>query len=413
MVTVKPIRRALVPVDTEAAQRLCSPNYDEFQSDREIWELLQVQPESVLRVTMPHCNAGSAEEILVDGSAEALVLGRTRMGELVESGSTRVVEDALFLYEIVDPARPGVRQIGLGGMAPTDDIRTEETPDGVIIRNEGIREEKAKGRADLIEATQAIIGTVNLSVDDASNTLLNALQTHADGQPCDFEATDHADGSSHRIWLVTDEDEIASFRQVLAAEPHAYVADGNHRSAAAAMRGEGGFLTVFFPAHTMGLAPYNRLVSAPGITRGRLQESLEDLFEIEELTVADYQPGEIHEIGIYIEGMWLKLVPRESAFDASNAAESIDSNIVQRHLFAGVLGIQDPRAKELTFVGGNRDAVYLREQVDAGHHELAVTLAPVTIDQFIEVCRQNRIMPPKSTWFQPKIRSGLVMALLG
>ena len=143
------------------------------------------------------------------------------------------------------------------------------------------------------------------------------------------------------------------------------------------------------------------------------KESLEDLFEIEELTVADYQPGEIHEIGIYIEGMWLKLVPRESAFDASNAAESIDSDIVQRHLFAGVLGIQDPRAKELTFVGGNRDAVYLREQVDAGHHELAVTLAPVTIDQFIEVCRQNRIMPPKSTWFQPKIRSGLVMALLG
>ncbi|MBJ05612.1 MAG: hypothetical protein CMO40_00610, partial [Verrucomicrobiaceae bacterium] len=112
------------------------------------------------------------------------------------------------------------------------------------------------------------------------------------------------------------------------------------------------------------------------------------------------------------EGTWLKLVPRESAFDAQNAAESIDSDIIQRHLFAGVLGITDPRAKELTFVGGNRDAAYLREQVDAGHHELAVTLAPVTIEQFIEVCRQNRIMPPKSTWFQPKIRSGLVMALL-
>ena len=413
MVTVQPIRRALVPVDTEAAQRLCSPNYDEFQSDREIWELLQVQPDSVLRVTMPHCNAASAEEMLVDGSAAALALGRTMMGELMESRFTRVVEDALFLYEIVDPARPGVRQIGLGGMAPTDDIRTEATPDGVIIRNEGIREEKAKGRADLIEATHAIIGTVNLSVDDASGHFLNALQSLADGRPCDFEATDHADGSAHRIWLVQDSCEVASLREVLAAEPHAYVADGNHRSAAAAMRGEGGFLTVFFPAHTMGLAPYNRLVSAPGITRGRLEEALEGSFEIEELEVPDYQPAEIHEIGIYIEAKWLKMVPREGAFDASNAAESIDSDIVQRHLFAGVLGIADPRAKELTFVGGNRDAVYLREQVDAGHHELAVTLAPVTIDQFVEVCRQNRIMPPKSTWFQPKIRSGLVMALLG
>ena len=108
----------------------------------------------------------------------------------------------------------------------------------------------------------------------------------------------------------------------------------------------------------------------------------------------------------------MKLVPRESAFDPENAAESIDADIVQRHLFAGVLGIEDPRAKELTFVGGNRDAAYLKAQVDAGHHDLAITLAPVTIDQFIEVCRQNRLMPPKSTWFQPKIRSGLVMALL-
>merc|ERR1719263_1938040 len=108
----------------------------------------------------------------------------------------------------------------------------------------------------------------------------------------------------------------------------------------------------------MGLAPYNRLVAAPGVTRTKLEETLEDAFEIE------------------------------------------------------VLGIEDPRAKELTFVGGNRDAGYLRSEVDAGRHDLAVTLAPVTIDQFIDVCRQNRMMPPKSTWFQPKIRSGLVMALL-
>ena len=114
-----------------------------------------------------------------------------------------------------------------------------------------------------------------------------------------------------------------------------------------------------------------------------------------------------------MEGGWLKLSPRAGAYDASNAAQAIDSDIVQRHIFAGILGIEDPRAKELTFVGGNRDAAYLKSEVDAGRHDLAVTLAPVTIDQFIDVCRQNRIMPPKSTWFQPKIRSGLVMALLG
>ncbi len=413
MVNVNPIRRALVPVDSGAAQRLCSPNYDEFQSDLEIWELLQVQPESVLRATMPHCNAVSADEMLEDGSPQALAEGALKMAQMVESDSTKVVENTIFLYEIADPDRPEVRQIGLGGMAPTDDIRTEENPGGVIIRNEGIREEKAKGRADLIEATSAIIGTVNLSVDDQDGKFLGRLKSYTDQRPCDFEALDNEDGSAHRIWMVTNSNEIDSLREVLAAEPHAYVADGNHRSAAAAMRGEGGFLTVFFPAHTMGLAPYNRLVTAPGITEGILAEGLSETFDIERLQASTYQPARVHEIGVYVEGGWLKLSPRSGAYDASNAAQAIDSDIVQRHIFAGILGIEDPRAKELTFVGGNRDAAYLKSEVDAGRHDLAVTLAPVTIDQFIEVCRQNRIMPPKSTWFQPKIRSGLVMALLG
>ena len=351
--------------------------------------------------------------MLEDGSPEALAEGALKMAQMVESDSTKVVENTIFLYEIADPDRPEVRQIGLGGMAPTDDIRTEENPGGVIIRNEGIREEKAKGRADLIEATNAIIGTVNLSVDDQDGKFLGRLKSYTDQRPCDFEALDNEDGSAHRIWMVTNSNEIDSLREVLAAEPHAYVADGNHRSAAAAMRGEGGFLTVFFPAHTMGLAPYNRLVTAPGITEGILAEGLSETFDIERLEASTYQPARVHEIGVYVEGGWLKLSPRSGAYDASNAAQAIDSDIVQRHIFAGILGIEDPRAKELTFVGGNRDAAYLKSEVDAGRHDLAVTLAPVTIDQFIEVCRQNRIMPPKSTWFQPKIRSGLVMALLG
>ena len=372
------------------------------------WSNLQLDPRLWERLS---AYAETPEAMLVDGSAEALEVATGKMAELAESASTGETENVIFLYEIADKARPGVRQIGLGGMAPTNDIRTDATPDGVIIRNEGIRPEKAQGRADLIEATDAVIGTVNLAVDDDSGELLTAMTTYADGREADFSATDE-DGNEHRIWLIGDAEEIANFKQVLSAEPHAYVADGNHRSAAAAMRGTGEFLTVFFPARTMGLAPYNRLVTAPGVTRAGLEEALAASFTIEALEVTDYQPDTIHEIGIYIEGGWLKLVPHESAFDASNAAEAIDSDIVQRHLFAGVLGIEDPRAKELNFVGGNRDAAYLRAQVDAGHYDLAVTLAPVTIEQFIEVCRQNRIMPPKSTWFQPKIRSGLVMALL-
>ena len=412
MFILKPIRQALVPANADAAQRLCSPNYDEFQSDGEIYDLLQTQPDSVLRVTMPHCNAASRETILEDGCPAALEKATANMAALKEGPLTRIAEDVIFIYEIADPERPGTRQIGIGGMAQIDQIRTDKTPAGIIIRNEGIREEKARGRADLIRSTNAIIGTVNLAIDDSQGEMAAALEQFADSRPCDFSATDEAK-TVHKIWIVSVAEEIKSLTDQLAKEPHAYVADGNHRSAAAAMLGTGQFLNVAFPAKSMGLAPYNRLVDAPDMTLAKLESGLSAQFEVERLgSGATYQPTEIHEIGIYIEGEWLKLIPRPTAFDPYNAVESIDSDIVQRHIFDALLGISDARDKRLTFVGGNRDAAYLKAQVGAGKHQLAVTLAPVTIAQFIDVCRQNRIMPPKSTWFQPKIRSGLVMALL-
>ncbi|RMH17715.1 MAG: DUF1015 family protein, partial [Gemmatimonadetes bacterium] len=119
-----------------------------------------------------------------------------------------------------------------------------------------------------------------------------------------------------------------------------------------------------------------------------------------------------HEIGLYDGTAWWRLRPREGTYDPANAVEAIDADIVQRHLFAAVFGIEDARDERLTFVGANRDARWLQERVDAGAARWAVTLPPVTMDEFIAVCRQNRLMPPKSTWFEPKIRSGLVMALL-
>ena len=126
----------------------------------------------------------------------------------------------------------------------------------------------------------------------------------------------------------------------------------------------------------------------------------------------DYQPTHTHRIGFYADGNWLRLVPRAGSFDASNAAESIDAAIVQQRLFDEVCGIPEATDERLTFVGGDRDATYLRRRVDSGEFGFAVTLPPVSMAQFVEVCRQRRMMPPKSTWFSPKIRSGLVMALL-
>ena len=400
-------------MNSEAAARISAPNYDEFQSDQEIWEVLKANPTSVLRVTMAHCDTAAPADIEAGDTEASLARARVNMDELISSDLTREVRDVLWVYEILDPRRPDTPQIGLGGMARTDQIRTETTPAGTIIRNEGIREPKSRGRADLIAATNAIVGTVNNAVDDASGVIHAALETHAASTAPDLEVTDNHD-NRHRVWIVDDRGAIGHFRQLFSEEPQAYVADGNHRSAAATMLGYDTFLAVFFPAATMGIYPYNRLVSETENSVSELSAALAKKFEIGGTLETDaYQPTETHSIGLYSpEQGWMQLRPIPGTFDPGNAGEAIDADIVQRNLFADVFGIGDEGDPRLTFVGNNKDATWLQAAVDEGRAAYAVTLPAVTMTQFIEVCRQNRHMPPKSTWFEPKIRSGLVMAML-
>ena len=412
MLTIRPIRRALVPVDSAAAHRVSALNYDEFQGDHEIWEAIRDAPDSVLSVTMAHCAVASPDRILRGDSEESLARARRNFERLCASPLTHEVQRALYIYEIVDPQRPGVRQIGLGGLARTAQIRTEATANGPIIRNEGVRPPKARGRARLIEATGAIIGTVNNAVPDASGAFAAALERHADGTAADFEVEGRL-GTTHRIWLVAEPGAVTRLQRLLADQPEAYVADGNHRSAAAAMLGHESFLAVFFPADRMGISPYNRLVRLPGGRDASVEPALARSFDVAPAGDGPLQPDETHVIGVYTaDGGWRRALPRAGVYDETDAAASIDHDIVQRTLFAD-LGIPDAADERLTFVGANRDAAWLAAEVDGGRADLAVTLPAVTMDQFVAVCRQRRMMPPKSTWFEPKIRSGLVMALLG
>ena len=413
MVTLRPVTRALVPVDCEAARRISSPNYDEFQSDKEIWDLIQAIPENVLRITMAHCDVDDLANALTEGGAEALAHSGEQMQDLVESSLTKEIPNLLWVYEITSPKRPDEPQLGVGGYAATSEIRTEQTPQGSIIRNEGVRPEKAQGRANLIDATNSYIGTVNLAVKDDSGELTAVLSTTAGSRDCDYEVVDEA-GNRHRIWLVTDSEPQQKLIDLLAAEPAAYVADGNHRSAAAAALGKDYFLTVFFPTGQLGLEPYNRLLPLNGVTAESFRKQVAENFEVTELTgAAIYRPDVVNKIGVYIAGKWYELTPKSNSFDPENAAESIDANIVQRHIIGKILGMSDSRDKRINYVGGNKTSEYLVERVNNGDFDLAISLAPVTMQQFVNVCDQNRFMPPKSTWFDPKVRSGLVIALLG
>ena len=155
MITIHPILQALVPVNTDAAERISAPNYDEFQGDLEIWRAIHEAPESVLRVTMAHCDTDDPSQVIEGDSTQALDWARRNMEALRESSLTCEMERLLFVYEILDPRRPRTKQIGLGGMARTEEIRTESSPDGSIIRNEGVREPKARGRASTAQPAAA------------------------------------------------------------------------------------------------------------------------------------------------------------------------------------------------------------------------------------------------------------------
>jgi uncharacterized protein (DUF1015 family) len=411
MPTIDPIPHALVAADSAAADALGAPNYDEFQSDLEVWQLLQQRPDSVLRVSMPHCDVAGADEIGEDGSEAALARAAATMGRLTLDERVRHLTSILWIYEITRPERPDRPQIGLGGMARTDEIRTPENPTGTIIRNEGIREGKARGRSRLTQATGADLGVVNLAVDDDTGAFEETLESHTLRHAPSFETTDEA-GNRHRVWLIEESAAVETWRSLLAREPHAYVADGNHRSAAAAMLGYEHFMTVFFPARTMTIAPYNRLLEGIPVPVV-LPEAVRRFFDINEYDGGGaYQPLATHEIGIYDGDLWWRLTPRHGTFDPNDAAQDIDADIVQRNLFADVFGITDARDDRITYVGANRGAEWLQSEVDNGRFTCGVTLPPVTMEQFIKVCRQNRLMPPKSTWFVPKVRTGLVTALL-
>ena len=412
MVTIDPIARALVAADSEAADKLGAPNSAEFQSDREVWELLRERPFSVLRVTMPHCDVRTPEDIGEEGSKATLARAVANMARLMSDPMVRKAMHILWVYEITRPGHEDKPQIGLGGLALTREIRTPENPGGTVIRNEGIREAKAHGRAILTQVTHTDMGTVNLAVDDTSGEFLGALGAHAKSREPNFETHDEL-GNRHRVWLVDKTDDIERFRALLAREPQAYVADGNHRSAAAAMLGSEHYLAVVFPASTMTIAPYNRLVDVARDQRAALVTSVQKSFSAERHPgPGPLQPTKTHDIGLYDGSAWWHLHPKPGTFDPNDAAQDIDADIVQRRIMEHVLGVADARDERITYVGANRDAAWLQAQVDQGLHGCAITLPPVTMEQFIRVCVQNKLMPPKSTWFVPKIRSGLVMAMV-
>lgn len=234
------------------------------------------------------------------------------------------------------------------------------------------------------------------------------------------------DGFGHKLWIVSDEEDIRTITAEFAKMPSLYIADGHHRSAAAALvgaekakqnpnhRGDeeyNYFMAVCFPASQLTILDYNRVVrDLNGMTPDEFLKALEKNFTVEKKGTENYRPQQLHEFSLYLEGEWYSLKAKPGTYDDTDPIGVLDVSISSRLILDELLNITDLRRdKRIDFVGGLRGLGELKRRVDSGEMKMALALYPVTMQQIMDIADSGKIMPPKATWFEPKLRSGLVI----
>lgn len=234
------------------------------------------------------------------------------------------------------------------------------------------------------------------------------------------------DGFGHTFWIIDDDTDIAAVTAAFADLPALYIADGHHRSAAAALVGAekarqnpahtgeeeyNYFMAVCFPASQLTIIDYNRVVKdLNGLTDEAFIEALKDRFEVEEKGTDEYRPSALHNFSLYLGGRWYSLTAKPGTYDDHDPIGVLDVTISSRYILDELLGIKDLRSdKRIDFVGGIRGLGELKKRVDSGEMKVALALYPVSMQQLMDIADSGNIMPPKTTWFEPKLRSGLVI----
>jgi uncharacterized protein (DUF1015 family) len=397
MTVVHPIDRAWITTGGTGAQ-----NYDEFADDAEITAVIAGNPHSALAIEMPH----RAPETVGKSFTDALPDAVARLALERAEGSYTPAEQVVVLYRITAPGEPPA--YGLWSLVDTDQISTRADEPGVVIRNEDVFIAKVRERVALAEALGTLLSPVLLLQTGRGDELHAALAAATDeaGVPAatDLDQT----GRTHAIWVLGPgprQDELTA----LAGGGELVVADGNHRSLAAQTGGLRRFLAVVTTPSSVAIQPYNRLVSELPLPFdelvGRLRAAGATVTELP-------RPAQIPAKGtieLYARGRSLSVVlPVDPALPAM---ENLDHALVERVLLRDALGL-DPGDKRISYVGGDYPAAWLRGEVDGDRSELAVLIAPVTVDDFVAVNLARQKLPRKSTWFTPKARGGLVLAQL-
>lgn len=330
-----------------------------------------------------------------------------------------LVCDTKEQYYIYAQTMNGKTQYGLVVCANVEDYLK-----GNIKKHELTRPDKEEDRMKHVRVNNANIEPVFFAYPD--DALLDAIVArYAAGEP-EYDFVAPGDGFRHQLWTIDNDEDIKSITERFAQIDSLYIADGHHRSAAAALVGAekarqnpdhngteeyNWFMAVCFPASQLTIIDYNRVVKdLNGMTTAEFLNALDEDFVVERMGEEIFRPAALHTFSLYIEGLWYKLTAREGRFDDADPIGVLDVTISSNLILDKLLGIKDLRRdKRIDFVGGIRGLGELKRRVDSGEMKAALALYPVSMEQLMDIANAGKIMPPKTTWFEPKLRSGLVI----
>jgi uncharacterized protein (DUF1015 family) len=408
MANIQPFK-ALRP-QPNLAQAMAAPPYDVLNS-AEAAAVTSKNPLSFLRVTKSEVDIPGIQDI---HCADVYDKAKANLQNWIAEGKLfREEKPCYYIYELTMHGR---KQTGIVAASSVDDYEQN-----VILKHEFTRPEKELDRINHIRTTGAQTGNVFLAYRDVGE--INSLVEHWKENHQPVYAFIAEDQIGHAIWVVDDSDTVSRIQHLFKDQvPHTYIADGHHRAASAAKVRQGlpanhhahanYFLTTLFPAAQLHIMDYNRVVKdLHGLATAEFIKELYQQFDVERMPAA-FSPTHLHEFGMYLDGNWYKLVSKPGSYTADPIG-ILDVTILQQNILDPILGIKDQRTdKRIDFVGGIRGLSALEARVDSGEMAVAFSLHPVSIQQLFDIADSGNVMPPKSTWFEPKLRDGLLTHLI-
>ncbi len=408
MVRIKPF--AAIRPPKEIVEEVAARPYDVLNSSE---AKAEASEKSLLHITRPEIDF---EPMADEHSSEAYGKAVENFRLWQEKGW--LVQDGKPCYYIYAQTMNGKTQYGLVLCAHTDDYS-----EGRIKKHELTRKDKEDDRMIHVKIQNANIEPVFFSYPDNAEIDSIVAKVTAGVPEYDFTAED---GFGHRFWVIDDEPTIARITDIFKDIPAFYVADGHHRTAAAARVGAekraenpghtgneeyNFFMAVAFPESQLTIIDYNRVVKdLNGLTPAEFLKALSEDFTIEEKGPEAYRPEHLHNFSMYLDGKWYSLEARAGRYDDADPIGVLDVTILSNLVLDKILGIKDLRTdKRIDFVGGIRGLGELSRRVDSGEMAVAFALYPVSMKQLTDIADSGNIMPPKTTWFEPKLRSGLAI----